>query len=194
MSYSVPVRWAVILGSLGFFVACGEQEPASAPAPPPAASSMAKASAAATATAKADAPPDAQQQQQPNEGGPGSIGGVPPVQAPLPAPAQGEPMRLAAVANLAEGKLSRDQVQQTIDSAADTLAKCLVTETRVSVKIDVAASGEVSASSVASSDPDDPKVRDCVAATIKGLRFPPPEGREPLSLSMSLVLKPRVSL
>ena len=103
-------------------------------------------------------------------------------------------MRLAAVATLAEGKLSRDQVQQTIDGAADTLARCLVTETRVSLKIDVSGAGEVSDASVASSDPDDPKVRDCVAATMKGLRFPPPEGRQPISLSMSLVLKPRVSL
>lgn len=187
MRYSEPVKWIAFVAALSPLAGCSEQEPASAPLPSPQAASASPAQA--TPSIQEDAPgrttampPNLQQ---------GLPGPPPPV---VPLPAGGEPTRLAAVATLAEGKLSRDQVQQTIDAAADTLARCLVTETRVSLKIDVSSAGEVSAASVTSSDPDDPKVRDCVAATMKGLRFPPPEGREAMSLSMSLVLKPRVSL
>lgn len=204
-----PFGWAALatalaVGALG--AACGEQaDQASAPAGSASPAAPAAASAAPQATAIAGGP------AQRDEGDSGARkdqaetpvprspekapdwGGGPSPTAPAERGPGGKPTMLAAVAFDLEGKLSADEVRKTIDDSRDKFSRCLTSDASVNVKAKVLPSGALSDVSVPSSLPDDPKLRDCVAAVLKGLTFPRPKGGEPASLRLDLALKRPVS-
>jgi len=188
----------VLLGAACGLVGCGAEDKS-------ASSDAAKTSAATAAASASPAPSvtaDADAQDRPDKGdgtaGPNSLGPRDPG-APSRTPSQGGDegiggRKLAAIAELSAGTLDRDEVQRAIDASAGKLTPCLVNETRVRIQATITQTGDVAEATVLAADPDDPKLRDCVAAAFRRVAFPKPKGSSATTLTVDLVLRPELKL
>lgn len=107
---------------------------------------------------------------------------------PIEEPAR-HPVVTQVVASELEGKLSPEQVMNTIDQNASRLVGCLSTDSVISVKLKVLPSGKIGMARAVRSIPNDPKLRDCIESAIRKISFPKLEGSEPANLSLDLSLR-----
>jgi len=74
------------------------------------------------------------------------------------------------------GKLTAQQVSDTIDANIDALTGCINEDTVASTKLIVTGDGRVSEARISRSVPDDARIRDCLISTFRDIRFPKPSG------------------
>lgn len=104
-----------------------------------------------------------------------------------------KPIPNAAVAYDLEGKISDSAVSSTIDKNISSFDICLESDVSVVIDARVLPSGVVGDVRAPASQPDQPKVRDCVADVFKKLVFPNLQGSEPARLNLELFLHRKVS-
>ncbi|HTJ84984.1 MAG TPA: hypothetical protein VL400_24870 [Polyangiaceae bacterium] len=198
-------RSAIVLGCLAVAVVagCSEEDKSvatsAAPAPVPAPTAAASAHAEATAEPEPPPPPgvpaqDGSATPTPPKYGGGGEDDERPSNGDQGAGGTRGPKRLAAVAELSEGTLDRDEVQRAIDASAGKLTPCLQGETRVRVRATVTQTGDVADATILAAEPDEPKMRDCVAAAFRRVGFPRPKGGGTTTVTVDLVLRPDLKL
>jgi hypothetical protein len=153
--------------------------------PPPTAAATAEATAVTTPEYRR---PDDQAPLPEGFGGPGGTEGG------RAGAGSGKASKLAAIAELSEGTLDRSEVQSAIDASVGRFTPCLQVESRVRVRATISKTGEVADAAVVAADPDEPKLRDCVAAVFRKVVFPKPKGADATTFTVDLVLRPELKL
>lgn len=85
--------------------------------------------------------------------------------------------------------IAQAEVARAFDENASKLSACLSVDSVLKIKLKVSPSGRVADAQVLSAAPDAPRLRDCVAATLRALSFPKLQGKEPVTLVMDVALK-----
>ncbi len=196
MSVSTRAMRSLRLLPFVFVLACGQRDEAPASRSDVAASAS-PVPASPTATAEATAVPE---ERGPAEDGPmdkgggDAFGGSSAPKSGAASRGDGKPQKLAAIAELSEGTLDRDEVQRAIDASVGRFTPCLQVESRVRVRATISRTGDVVDAAVVAADPDEPKLRDCVAAVFKKVTFPKPKGGDATTFTVDLVLRPELKL
>lgn len=114
---------------------------------------------------------------------------IPDPTGPIPLEVTKRPVITQVIASELEGKLTQEQVMNTIDENASRLVGCLSTDSVISIRLKVLPSGKIGVARAIRSIPNDPKLRDCIESAIRKIAFPKLEGNEPANLSLDLSLK-----
>lgn len=88
-----------------------------------------------------------------------------------------------------DASLAQAEVARAFDENASKLSACLSVDSVLKIKLKVSPSGRVTDAQVLSAAPDAPRLRDCVAATLRALSFSKLQGKEPVTLVMDVALK-----
>lgn len=148
------------------------------------------ASATATSTARIERPDPNLELGDPQESAlPLDQTVVPDAMSPIKTKEEKRAVVTQVVASELEGKLTQEQVMNTIHENASTLVGCLATDSVISVRLKVLPSGKIGVARAIRSIPNDPKLRDCIELAIRKISFPKLEGTEPANLSLDLSLK-----
>jgi hypothetical protein len=115
---------------------------------------------------------------------------LPPARAPSdtapkdPRP-EDKPPAAAQTENMA-GRLSAESVEAAVGASGDLLGRCTTSYATVSARILVAANGQVIDANVGQSSPDDARMRDCVVAALKKMKFASSGDTVPLSFRLAI--------
>lgn len=91
-----------------------------------------------------------------------------------------------ASASSGSGHLSRESIEQTIDDAGDSLGQCAEGYTTFAARVMVAANGSVIEARVTQSNPEDPRMQDCLTQALRRMKFQSSNGTVPLAFSLAI--------
>lgn len=102
-------------------------------------------------------------------------------------PAEAKPQKVgAAQSTSGAGQMSRENIEATLGGS--DFGACVDSSGTFSARLVVAPNGSVTEARVTKSEPDDPRVRDCLTEALRRLSFP--ASNAPVPLSFSLAIEP----
>lgn len=87
------------------------------------------------------------------------------------------------------GHVESASIQDAVARNRPVFTRCLRTDSKVVMEATIASSGDVLEARSTSSQPDDPKLRDCVVDAFKRLKLRPLAGSQPARVKFALALK-----
>jgi hypothetical protein len=95
---------------------------------------------------------------------------------------------LAAVAVVTGGRVTREVIAQVLGDNLERFRPCATSDAKVELRLTLGPAGSVAAAESPRSQPDEPRLRDCVVDAARALRFPRDPGSDTSVVSFELVL------
>lgn len=95
---------------------------------------------------------------------------------------------LAAVAEVTAGQVSSEVIARVVSENLERFRPCAAADAKVALRLTLGPAGSVASAESPRSQPDEPRLRDCVVDAVRALRFPRDPGSDASVVSFELVL------